>query len=54
MNCHVIIRKMGWIHASLLVDFKSDFKDIILSHLDELGGLPYMDRKLEISEFNPN
>jgi hypothetical protein len=40
MSYHVIIKKMGWIHASLLENSKPNFKDIILSHLDELLGLP--------------
>jgi hypothetical protein len=38
--------KMGWTHASLLEDFRPNFKHIVLSRLDDLISLPYMDKKL--------
>ena len=36
---------------TFLADFNPDFKHIVLSCLDELIGLPYMVRKLEMSSF---
>jgi len=38
----------------LLVDFKLYFKHIVFSYLDELLSIPYMDRKLDISNFQLN
>jgi len=38
----------------LLTYLKLDFKHVILSHLDELLSLPYMDGKLEKSSFYSN
>jgi hypothetical protein len=40
--------------CKFLVDFNSYFKHVVLSHLDELLGLPYMVGKLEMSssQFN--
>jgi hypothetical protein len=38
----------------LLAYLKLDFKHVILSHLDELLSVSYMDGKLEMSSFQPN
>ena len=46
--------KMGRTCISLLVDFLPKFKHVILSILDVLLDLPYMDEKLEMSSFQPN
>lgn len=45
---------MSWTRAGLLEDFRLDFKASVLSHLDKLLGLPYVDRNLEMSSFHPN
>jgi hypothetical protein len=37
-----------------LADFSSNFKHVVLSHMDELLGLLYMVGKLEMSSFQPN
>jgi hypothetical protein len=42
-------KKMGWTHASLLAEFKFDFKHVVFSSLEELLDLPYMNGKLEMS-----
>jgi len=39
---------------ALLQIFIYDFKHLVLSRLDELLGVPYMVRKLEISSFQTN
>lgn len=46
--------KMDWTRISLPVDFLPNFKHVILSILDVLLDLPYMDEKLEIFNFQPN
>ena len=47
--------KMGCTKASSLpVDFIYDFKDVVLSHMDELLSLLYMDRKLQMFNFHHN
>jgi hypothetical protein len=38
----------------LPADFKLDFKDIVLSHPDELLGLPYVEENLKMSYFSFN
>lgn len=50
MICHVIIKKMSWIHANLLVDFKHDFKDVIINELHDFHPHThkYMDEKLKM------
>jgi len=45
---------MSWTRAGLLEDFRLDFKAIVLSHLDKLQSLPYIDGNLEMSSFHPN
>jgi hypothetical protein len=37
-----------------MVDFKLNFKHIVLCRLDELMDPPYMDGKFEIFSFHPN
>jgi len=37
-----------------LTDFNTDFKHVVLSHLDELLGLPYLVGKLKISSSQSN
>jgi hypothetical protein len=39
------IEKLGWTCAGSLADFIFDLKDVILSRLDELLDLSYMDKK---------
>lgn len=41
---------MSWIHANLLVDFKHDFKDVIINELHDFHPHThkYMDEKLKM------
>jgi hypothetical protein len=49
-------KKLGWTCASLSADFIPEIKDVILSRLDELLDLSYIDKKkkLEMSSFQCN
>jgi DNA-directed RNA polymerase len=50
-------KKLGWTCASLSTDFIPEIKDVILSRLDELLDLSYIDKKkkkLEMSSFQCN
>ena len=38
-------KKLGWTCASLSADFIPEIKDVILSRLDELLDLSYIDKK---------
>jgi hypothetical protein len=40
--------------CTLVAGSRSNFNHIILSHLDELVGLPYIIRKVNMSSFHPN
>ena len=53
---HSNIKKLGWTCASLSADFIPEIKDVILSRLDELLDLSYIDKKkkLEMSSFQCN
>jgi hypothetical protein len=51
---HLNMERLGWTCISLLTYFKLDFKDIVLSCLDELLGLSNMDENFKMSSFQPN
>jgi hypothetical protein len=46
--------KIGWTHASLISYFKLDFKDVVFSYTNEILGIPYMDGKIKMSNFQFN
>jgi hypothetical protein len=53
-SCHHLkMKRWGWTRASLLANFKFDFKHVVFFFMDELMSLPYMDEKLEMSSFQP-
>jgi len=53
-SCHHLkMERLGWTRASLLANFKFDFKHVVLFFMDELMGLSYMDEKLEMSSLQP-
>lgn len=46
--------KIACTNANLLVDIIYDFKDVIISYIDELLGLTYMNVKLKMFSFYLN